>query len=126
MAQALELAGRGGGGGGGAFGSAAAADAELADGQEAAPLLGGDGAAVDAKGPTGGGAKDGEKDDGPLTAAAVAAAARLQARLAWPLCATYLAVYSVGIINLSFLGHLGTGELAAAALGATCCCFSLR
>ncbi|GFR42578.1 hypothetical protein Agub_g3505, partial [Astrephomene gubernaculifera] len=40
-----------------------------------------------------------------------------QASLAWPLVLNLLAAYSTSIISFSFVGHLGTRELAAAALG---------
>ncbi|KAG2492272.1 hypothetical protein HYH03_009512 [Edaphochlamys debaryana] len=40
-----------------------------------------------------------------------------QAALAWPLVLNLLAAYSVSIISFSFVGHLGTKELAGAALG---------
>ncbi|GIL46250.1 hypothetical protein Vafri_3278 [Volvox africanus] len=40
-----------------------------------------------------------------------------QASLAWPLALNLLAAYSTSIISSSFVGHLGTKELAGAALG---------
>ncbi|KAG2423423.1 hypothetical protein HXX76_015294 [Chlamydomonas incerta] len=40
-----------------------------------------------------------------------------QAALAWPLVLNLLAAYSTSIISFSFVGHLGTLELAGAALG---------
>eukprot|EP00198_Chlamydomonas_reinhardtii_P003377 XP_001692713.1 integral membrane protein [Chlamydomonas reinhardtii] len=40
-----------------------------------------------------------------------------QASLAWPLVLNLLAAYSTSIISFSFVGHLGTLELAGAALG---------
>ncbi|GLC34146.1 hypothetical protein PLESTB_000842400 [Pleodorina starrii] len=40
-----------------------------------------------------------------------------QASLAWPLALNLLAAYSTSVISSSFVGHLGTKELAGAALG---------
>jgi MATE family multidrug resistance protein len=44
---------------------------------------------------------------------------KVQTRLAIPIAVGLIANYLLTVISLAFVGHLGTQELAAAALGST-------